>query len=70
MNLTEAKRLKKGTRLIWEDDETGLGPYMGTVLEKRSGTIIVQWDGEEDPETSTIDRDESYYFNCLTRVSK
>lgn len=68
MTPEEAEKLRKGTRVIWEDEDTGLGPYLGTVQRKESDLIVFKWDSEDDEESA--DLDEVYYLGCISKVRR
>lgn len=68
MTLEEAEKLRKGSRVIWEDEDTGLGPYLGTVQKKESDRIVFKWDGEDDEESAELD--EVYYLGCISKVRR
>ena len=68
MTPEEAEKLRKGTRVIWEDEETGLPCYFGTVQKKEPDLIVFRWDGEDELETARFD--EVYYFECMTKVRR
>lgn len=70
MILAEAKKLRKGSRVLWEDEGSNLPVFLGTVNKKQTDKLWIKWDDEEDIEPAYLNKDDKYFFDCLTKVNK
>jgi hypothetical protein len=70
MNITQAKDLRKWDRVRWHDKEAGVGPFNGTVVDKKTKEMCIAWDGEEREEFVSLSKDDIYFITFLERENE